>query len=237
MQIIPVIDLLNDTVVRGVGGDRANYLPIQSRLCQSATPEDVVAALLRLHPFRIIYIADLNALQNTGNSNHIVAELQCRFPQVHFWVDGGFTEVNRIESCRGDGQISPIIASETTTEVEHYQYLVSYLKDANFILSLDHKAGRLGPAELFEKPSLWPQQVILMSLENVGADAGPNIDLLTKYRSLSSTTQFIAAGGVRHEQDLSVLKAHGAAAVLVASALHSGRISKEALQEYKKMPR
>jgi hypothetical protein len=44
MRILPVLDLMNGVVVRGVGGRRSEYRPVASRLAVSADPADVAAA-------------------------------------------------------------------------------------------------------------------------------------------------------------------------------------------------
>ena len=45
MLLIPVIDLLDGQVVRGVRGERARYRPIESALCRGSEPLAVSRAL------------------------------------------------------------------------------------------------------------------------------------------------------------------------------------------------
>ena len=92
LLIIPVIDLLDGLVVHARGGRRAEYAPVQSPLCPSAEPEKVVAALLALHPFCEIYIADLGALLGRDRHDATVARLQAGFPRITFWLDCGGKE-------------------------------------------------------------------------------------------------------------------------------------------------
>ena len=44
MLAIPVLDVLNGVIVRGVGGRRNEYRPVESVLTQSARPLDVAQA-------------------------------------------------------------------------------------------------------------------------------------------------------------------------------------------------
>ena len=225
VKIIPVIDLLDEHVVRGVGGNRTQYQPIVSSLCASSKPQDVVSAFLELAPFDTVYIADLNALQNKGNSSAVIFALLDRFPNIEFWVDGGFTTTKSIRSYLGHVGFKPILATETITSIAQYEKLTEFLDPEAFVLSLDHKAGRLGLDHLFDQPKFWPNRVIVMSLDDVGSDSGPNIPLINDYQSLDPSKQYIAAGGVRDDRDIEKLAAHKVYAVLVASALHGGRLN------------
>jgi phosphoribosylformimino-5-aminoimidazole carboxamide ribotide isomerase len=63
-----------------------------------------------------------------------------------------------------------------------------------------------------------------MTLSRVGTGAGPDLDRLAAIRKKSANANVLAAGGVRHAEDLATLKRAGVAGVLVASALHDGRI-------------
>jgi phosphoribosylformimino-5-aminoimidazole carboxamide ribotide isomerase len=92
------------------------------------------------------------------------------------------------------------------------------------LLSLDRRDGRrLDPAGCWDRPERWPARVIVMTLERVGADMGPDLDTLAEVRRRSSATRLIGAGGVRDADDLRRAAQAGAGAWLVASALHDGR--------------
>ena len=225
MKIIPVIDLLDDQVVRGVAGEREHYQPITSQLCKSSAPTDVVTAFLQLAPFDTIYIADLNALQNQGNCAAHIESLLNRFPNTQFWVDAGFANVDTLEAYFPHPGFVPIIATETVDSITRYQQIAARLAHRQWVLSLDHKDGRLGLAELFDDPKLWPEQVIVMSLDEVGKNGGPNLGLIADYQALDASTHFIAAGGVRNNEDVRQLDKQGVSAVLVASALHNAQLA------------
>jgi phosphoribosylformimino-5-aminoimidazole carboxamide ribotide isomerase len=93
------------------------------------------------------------------------------------------------------------------------------------ILSLDRRDGqRLDAAGCWDNPRYWPKQVIVMTLERVGADCGPDLATLRDTAARAPGTQLIGAGGVRHPADLDQARAAGAYAWLVASALHDGRL-------------
>ena len=92
MDIIPVIDLKGGAVVRARAGERAHYAPIETPLAPTSRPRDVVAGFLALHPFRKLYIADLDAITGAGDHSIVVAELEDAFPDIEFWVDSGIRD-------------------------------------------------------------------------------------------------------------------------------------------------
>ena len=62
MRIIPVLDMLNGIVVRGVGGRRSEYQPIVSRLTSSTDPVEVARVLVYAFQPAEMYVADLDAI-------------------------------------------------------------------------------------------------------------------------------------------------------------------------------
>lgn len=215
--------------MHGTGGDRKHYKPINSVICRSSDPVEVVGSILEFHPFDIFYIADLDALQNIGCASSIVDSLHTRFSNTEFWIDGGISSPADLARYPTSDRITPIIASECMTDIPRYKSLVNHLTTNGYLLSLDHKNGRLGAADLFHDSTLWPKNVIIMDLDSVGKSSGPNLDLMHLYQSKSPSTNFFGAGGVRDMKDIELLMSVSASGTLVASALHNGQISKEDL--------
>ena len=76
MRIIPVLDLKDGLVVRGVAGKRALYQPIVSKLCSSAEPVEVASSLRGLLGTGRMYLADLDAISGVDPAVGIFAELE-----------------------------------------------------------------------------------------------------------------------------------------------------------------
>lgn len=226
MHIIPVIDLMHGQVVQAIQGQRQHYRPIQSQLTDSHALLDVVAAILQVYPFDCVYIADLNAITrdvSTPNHRALIANAIQAFPQLQWWVDAGIQDIENLQAWQAIGA-SPIIASEGLRDFDNYLELQSHAHQA--VLSLDFfNDGYHGPTELLKKPGSWPAHTILMSLPSVGANQGPDISLLASMQQLAPTRHFYSAGGVRNAEDIQQLQTAGAKGVLVASALHQGRLS------------
>lgn len=220
---------MDDQVVHARRGQRASYRPIVSSLCASAEPLAVLEALLRLHPLRTVYLADLDAILHQGEHQFLLETLARRFPQIAFWVDQGLRALPDPHSAALSNRLE-VLGSESLDDGWR-EKLAAW--PAPFVLSLDFGAeGFLGPRELLESPALWPQTVILMTLPRVGSQAGPDIALLERHVRLHPSTRFVAAGGVRHAEDLRRLERAGAGGVLLASALHDGSIRSADLSEF-----
>ncbi len=221
MQLIPVIDLRAGRVVRAVAGRREQYKPSSSRLCASADPLDVIAALRRLQPFELIYLADLDAILGSGDNRAAITEMLAAFPSVGYWLDAGFGEPRRALSWPLGRRLRPVLGSESQASGESYRTLYQALHKYRPVLSLDYRDGRfLGPQELLACSDDWPEEVILMRLDRVGVGAGPD----TTLPATGDGRRWYAAGGVRDADDVQKLAGQGFAGVLVASALHEMRL-------------
>ena len=231
-EIIPVLDLSGGVVVRARAGERERYLPLASPLTPTSAPADVVRGLLALHPFRNLYIADLDAIRKAGDHVAAVRGLTAAFPGVEFWVDGGFTGECACRRFVGSGLGRPVLGSESQAGGHHL--LEALAGEPRLVLSLDYKGdAQLGPPALFERPDLWPESVIVMTLAAVGGEGGPDYARLEEVLAAAGDRRRVyAAGGVRGTADLERLAAMGCAGALVASALHDGRLGREDLRRF-----
>ncbi len=233
MKIIPVIDIKDGLVVSAQQGQRLSYQPIQSKLCVSSTIENVLKGFLSLYPFDTFYIADLNAITNTGDNLILIEETINKNKPIEFWVDNG----QKIQNIPAINKVNYrlVIGSE-------YQDEMDFTKTQNIlkrhILSLDYfpDKGYTGPATLLENTELWPKEVIIMCLNRVGKNNGPDLEKLMFFNKKHQHIDFIAAGGIRDEKDLLQLKSIGINQVLIASALHSGKINAQSIQNLHQIP-
>ena len=229
MQLIPVIDLMAGQVVRGVRGERSAYRPIRSSLCESSAPLELAPRLLERAVSDTLYVADLDALTGGALQFDIVVALLDRLPAVHIWLDGGFRAVAAIDALRRRlgaraARVTPIVASESLADAESARRCLDAHRE-HCILSLDRRQGSLlDAAGCHAHPEWWPQRVIVMTLDSVGGEAGPDLDTLRSVRALRPDAQLIGAGGIRDAADLQRAAEAGAQAWLVASALHDGRL-------------
>lgn len=220
MLLVPVLDIRRGQVVRAVRGERAAYRPVRSRLAAGSEPVALARALLEASGSDTLYIADLDALQGEPPQCATLLALRAALPGVALWLDAGF-----VDAAAAHGVVD---AMSDTTPVFGTESLRSpdALADRRAILSLDQHRGRaLDAAGVWDDATLWPERVIVMTLDRVGAEAGPDLSLLARLRERAPRVRFIGAGGIRDDDDRAACAAAGAHAWLVASALHDGRIA------------
>lgn len=231
MLIIPVIDLMGGKVVHARGGQRDQYQPIKSQLTSSVYPNAVIKQLLTWFPFPTIYIADLDAIDSGKIDKSFYLQLNKLFPQLTIWLDVGVRNSQDWQAWNDIPNIKPVVGSESLEDVE----LLTMLQQTDFILSLDFKHDRLlGKYDLFQHIELWPETLIVMNLDVVGADDGPDIRLLKQIKTIKPEASIYAAGGVRGKRDLVDLLDSQVKGVLIASALHKGELSVETIRQLMK---
>jgi phosphoribosylformimino-5-aminoimidazole carboxamide ribotide isomerase len=243
MRVIPVLDLLDAHAVRAVRGERANYRPIQSTLCATSEPLAVARALLAASNANTLYIADLDAIVAQRADATTLATLcnglnppNASGDRVQIWLDAGFSDCASMLDHL-DRLVSLGAARETLVPVFGSESLraPAALREAHEagytpILSLDRRQGHALAAPgavdaLHDTPALWPERVIVMTLDRVGAYEGPDLDTFDSIRKRAGARTLIGAGGIRNRADLDAATRSGAHAWLVGSALHDGKLT------------
>lgn len=229
MKLIPVIDLMQGQVVRAVRGDRQAYRPIVSQLCASSDPVTVAKVLCEHCDTQQLYVADLDALLGRPAQTAVLRDLLQAIPGLELWLDAGFASRGAADALRLELELGadspqwvPVFGSESLASREELERCFAGQDDA-CVLSLDRRDGRkMDAAGCWDAPGLWPARVIVMTLERVGAGAGPDLQTLAEVRRKSPSTFMVGAGGIRNPADLEAARSAGAGAWLVASALHDG---------------
>jgi len=223
MEVIPVVDLKGGVVVRARAGERASYRPIETPLSATSEPLDVVAGLLALYPFRTLYVADLDAIEGSGNAAAILDRIAQKYPRLSLWIDNGCADHDAAHAVLARFQNAALVLG---SESQRDTTLVSALSaDPRVILSLDFRADAfVGPPALLHQPALWPKRLIVMTLAKVGSGEGPDFARAAEIQRRAGDRAVYLAGGLRGRDDLAAVKASKAAGILVASALHDGNI-------------
>lgn len=251
IEVIPVIDVRGGMAVAAHRGDRARYRPLQTPLAASADPVAVARGLMSLFPFQTLYVADLDGIEGRGADVTTQRRLTDVWPG-DLWIDDGslarppLPDGKRSRAKRageGAGTDPPIkselpgtmikshvLGSESLSSVNDYRHARAQAGPAA-PLSLDFRGdGFIGPRELLDDESLWPDRVIVMTLARVGSGEGPDLARLAAIVARAGSRAVYAAGGVRHLDDLRALGDIGVAGALIATALHTGGIARADLK-------
>jgi phosphoribosylformimino-5-aminoimidazole carboxamide ribotide isomerase len=224
IEVIPVIDLKGGVVVRARHGSRQSYAPIVTQLAKTSAPLDIAAGFLTVHPFRTIYVADLDRIESRGGHDQSIAALSIAFPDVAFWVDAGVRDGEEARSWLARHKRAHLVLGSES--LSSHRVLEELATDDRVVLSLDYRGDCfLGPNGLCDAPHLWPARVIVMTLARVGGNAGPDMDHLADTKCRAPNVTLYAAGGLRGASDLVRLQQAGIQGALVASALHDGRLN------------
>lgn len=219
---------MHGQVVRAERGQRASYRPVVSVLCKSAEPVTVAQTLVAHCAARQLYVADLDALQGGDAQLATLRALLHALPGVEIWLDAGFADAAAAAALRARlgedaARVVSVFGSESLRS--HRELDGAFAAEPDAVLSLDRRDGqRLDAAGCWELPALWPARVIVMTLERVGADSGPDLDTLRRVQARAPKAALFGAGGIRNDADLAHAREVGAAGWLVASALHDGRL-------------
>jgi phosphoribosylformimino-5-aminoimidazole carboxamide ribotide isomerase len=227
VQIIPVIDLKGRRVVHARRGARTSYPPLHSSLAAGSDPVEIAAALLRLHPFDALYLADLDAIQRQGHNSEAIAAIRAAFREVELWVDTGISDASELRAWQAAGLGRAVIGTECVSDLALMAGLRTVRSGPPPLLSLDFgpSGDALGPIDAFSQPSAWPDDVIVMTLARVGAGTGPDTTRIAAVLAAAGERRVYAAGGVRGADDVHALRRLGVTGVLVASSLHDGHLA------------
>lgn len=229
---------MNGVVVHAVGGERGNYKPLQSTLTRSVDPVDVGRAF-KILGFSELYVADIDAILDCSMDfqtfKSIVDETG-----LSLIVDAGITSIDRAQRLFESGVSKIVIGTETLQNKNFVAESVEQFGCDRMLLSLDLKGEEVLVKQGFdgcrepvcllnEFQSMGVSQVIVLDLLRVGSGEGINFGFLKRIIDEFNFDVYVG-GGVRDISDLITLRPLGIIGALVATALHTGKISIEDLR-------
>lgn len=237
MRIIPVLDLLNSVVVRGVAGQRDEYRPVESCFAESANAVDMALAIRRTFGLNQLYVADLDAILDREPNWPVYQQLgELEFELL---IDAGVSTAADVAGVLAAGAKQVIVGLETWPLLSSLEMLLAKAGEENIIFSLDMKDGR--PVSKFrdmtnDDPAdigacvleAGVREMIVLDLGSVGMKSGlPTLELCRELNDFAPNSRLITGGGVRNPDDLKQLVDEPIDGILVASALHDGSITAE----------
>ncbi|WP_397571235.1 HisA/HisF-related TIM barrel protein [Schlesneria sp. T3-172] len=233
MQVLPVLDILGGEVVRGVAGRRAEYRRIESRLSSSSDPVSIARRLRESFGFDRFYVADLDGIMQQKPHYDVYRHL-CdeRFKLL---IDAGVCDFAGTQALARAGDVEIVLGLETTPSPQSVRQLAKSVPNITFSLDLlngvPRFAGNVGgwsqrPQEIAAQVvEAGGRSLIVLDLADVGMSTGGSTDLLCRFiRREFPDVELISGGGVRSRSDLLRFRELGVDSVLVASALHDGRL-------------
>lgn len=239
MKVIPVIDILNGKVVHAVRGKRSEYQPLKSSLTKTVDPIEVAKAFRNLG-FKQLYVADLDAIIDCSTDFQALKSI-AEQTGLELIVDAGITSIERAKLLLNSGVTKLVIGTETLQTKKFVENAEKFFGSERVLVSLDLRGdkvvvklgfdGCVSPMCLLRNfKSMGISQVIVLDLNRVGSGEGLDIAFLKKVIEEIGIDVYVG-GGVRNLEDLLELKRLGISGALVATALHSGKISIDGLRQ------
>jgi phosphoribosylformimino-5-aminoimidazole carboxamide ribotide isomerase len=242
IRIVPVIDLKDGRAVHAVGGHRVQYQPLQSVWQASPHPFPLARALRDGLGLNALYLADLDAI--AGRPPNVALYRQLAGLGLDLWIDAGLRDARSAAPLLdlGPCNLSAVAGLESVKGPADLGGIVASLGPDRTIFSLDLFDGRPrvrpnadwmteAPIEIARRAiAEGARRLIVLDLARVGTGRGTGTDrLLTEIRHVHPQVEIIDGGVTAGTGEIINLREAGAAAVLIGSAIHDGRIGRREL--------
>ena len=247
MRLIPVLDLRGGVAVHARGGARARYAPVVSRLAPAARRGDAaaMAAAYAASGARSIYVADLDAIEGREPQESLVCACCAAVgAATRVWIDAGISTPDAAQRWLGMRGVERVIVGlETMSGMGALADIVRAVEPGRVVFSVDLRNGRpdtrddvlrrSSPVELAcAGVRAGAASVLLLDLARVGSGAGVDDALASEMAARIAPAELLVGGGIADLDAVHRLSALGVAGVLVASALHDGRIGADARAQH-----
>ncbi len=222
MKVYFVIDIKSGKVVAARKGERESYVPIELR-SNIVSTSDPIRVVESISP-RYLYAADLDRIMGTGSNTGILGSLQAIVEEMI--ADCGFRRPEELESL----PFTPVVGTETFDITKlHRKCYVSLDFKGDFIDASKRFCGWREAVEFLNTLDL--MGIIVLTIHAVGT-MHPDFDTLEKVMDVSDHPVLLG-GGIGDVRDMDKAKEIGCSGVLIATAVHSGKIPVEIVRKGK----
>jgi phosphoribosylformimino-5-aminoimidazole carboxamide ribotide isomerase len=208
-------------------------------LTKSIEPLEVARTFKEIG-FTDLYMADLDAIIDCSTNFQILKKITDE-TDLKLMVDAGVTSIERAKMLLESGVSKLIIGTESLQKKSFVSDAVRFFESERVVVSLDLKGNKIlvklgfdGCSDpyclLRQFKEMGVSQVIILDLLRVGSEEGVNVDFLKKVIAEIGIDVYVG-GGVRDINDLVELKNLGVSGALVATALHTNKISIDQLKQ------
>jgi phosphoribosylformimino-5-aminoimidazole carboxamide ribotide isomerase len=231
---VGVIDLKNGQAVHARGGRREAYAAVSEAagVQVDGNPFTLARTYRDACGLTDLYVADLDAIAAGTAHNDVIRAIAGLGGTV--CVDSGVTTPDDARRVLDTGANSVVVGLETLPSFDALRHIQR--SSGRITFSLDLRDGvpmTTGALAAMVSPEEIARQVvdegvaaiIVLDVARVGGKTGPDVPMLQRIRRAVSGVSILAGGGVRDLNDLKQLADVGCDGVLVATALHDGRLS------------
>jgi len=223
-MLIPSIDLMGGKIVQLVQGEK-----------KALEFEDFSIWTERFRTYPLVQLVDLDAAMGRGSNCKLVEDF-CR--QLPCQVGGGIRASQSATELLNCGAKRVIVSSslikDGRVDLEFASDLATKIGAAKVVCAVDSRGGRVAihgwktvtditPDEMMQALEPYCAAFLYTHIDTEGLLQGIPLDTIRKLRKHTSR-QFIAAGGIRSQEEIDTLHAMGVDAV-VGMAIYSGLIA------------
>lgn len=225
-MIIPVVDIKDNECVSGKSGNRDSYKKLNSVYGDNPL---LIAHNLKKSGYPLLYVADLDKLEHTGDNSQLIAKINATIPVL---LDNA---VENIDDVRDNGDIATynILATESMSNLSDIREIITQYPNDRLVVSIDIKEDRL----LIDNDEIkiddiiglindsGIKYVIILDITHVGTKVS-NKSKIEEYviRNIHDA-EFIIAGGITDESIVEYQK-ENIDNFLVGTVLHEGKLKK-----------
>ena len=223
-MLIPSIDLMGGKIVQLVQGEK-----------KALEFEDFSIWTERFRTYPLVQLVDLDAAMGRGSNCKLVEDF-CR--QLPCQVGGGIRASQSATELLNCGAKRVIVSSslikDGRVDLEFASDLATKIGAAKVVCAVDSRGGRVAihgwktvtditPDEMMQALEPYCAAFLYTHIDTEGLLQGIPLDTIRKLRE-HTWRQFIAAGGIRSQEEIDTLHAMGVDAV-VGMAIYSGLIA------------
>lgn len=234
MLIVPVVDIRNGIPVQAQAGKRTEYRQLAGWEAGLGSVPRLLQRWRDLFGNNSSYVADLDGIMHGEPQWEVHHKLSVAGGQ--YWLDVGIRTRECLRRVLALPNVLPVIGTETAANLRE---LIQSALGVQFIVSVDLRDGRLVVADssweisdafsfVRELLGLGVGKALILDVAAVGMGQGvPTLPLCRQLKREFPDLFLITGGGVRSPDCLLQARDAGVDALLVASALHDGRITPE----------
>ena len=226
-MIIPVFDVKDSRCVSGKGGNRSSYDSLSS-----VYGDDVVEVSrnLRDDSFEVVYVADLDMLEDCGDNSGIISEVN---DVVSVMLDNACFDVSSIKKYENICTYS-ILATENIRSLDDVRQIFNLPLRNRIVFSIDIKNNDLliknndiGLDDIISIVNeVKPDYTIILNLSQVGTKKTDDNDIIDYIIRKTPYTQHILGGGITNKS-IAKYQKMGIDNFLVGTILHEGLLDKK----------
>ena len=199
-MIIPVLDIKNGECVCGQSGNRSTYKKLDS--IYGTNPIEI-AQNLKKEGFNLLYIADLDKLESTGDNSELISKINRIIPVL---LDNAIENICGIEDNENISTYN-ILATESMKNLEEIEEIIQKVDNDKLVISVDIKDNNLliknrnikvsDIINLINKSKI--KYIILLNISQIGTKSSNKSDIEKEIIDNTDNVEYIMAGGITND--------------------------------------